>query len=426
MNYIDTLVADRLGGAAFGAADVVYKFEAIKRAKEAARAANPGLPIIDLGVGEGDRPADASIVAALAAEAGLRENRRYADNGIDEFRDAAGRYLDRVYGVRGLDPRKEIMHGIGSKPILALLPAAFINPGDVLLTTVPCYPVAANWARWLGGEVYGLPLTKENGFLPDLDAVPADIRRRAKLLYLNYPNNPTGACADAAFFRRVVDFAERNRIAVIHDAAYAALVYGGREPLSFLSVPGAMEVGVETHSLSKAFDMTGWRLGFVAGNAKMVAAYGAIKDNSDAGQFRAIQKAGITALNHPDITRRIAGIYERRFDLLVAALRRAGFRAEKSGGSFYCYVRAPVAARPAAGWEAAGLGAPDILEAVNFASAADFSDWLLRRAHVSTVPWDEAGPYVRLSVTFEAETQEREATIMGELERRLVALGLEF
>jgi LL-diaminopimelate aminotransferase len=415
MSYIDGLVADRLGGADFGKADVAYKFEAIKRAKAAAALARPDVSVIDLGVGEGDRPAEASIVAALAAEAGTRENRRYADNGIDEFRDAAGRYLQRVYGVNGLDPRTEILHGIGSKPILALLPAAFINPGDVLLTTVPCYPVAANWTRWLGGEVWGLPLLKENGFLPDLDAIPRDVLRRAKLLYLNYPNNPTGACADAAFFERVVDFAERNRIAVIHDAAYAALVYGHRQPLSFLAVPGAAEVGVETHSLSKAYDMTGWRMGFVAGNAKMVAAYGAIKDNSDAGQFRAVQKAAVVALENPEITRRIVRIYERRFVLLVRALRSAGFDAEASGGSFYCYVRAPAAARSANGT------AP-----VEFPNAAAFSDWLLRTALVSTVPWDEAGAYVRCSVTFEAETPEREAEIMRELERRLARLRLEF
>ena len=415
MNYIDTLVADRLGGSSFGSTDVVYKFEAIKRAKEAVRAAHPDEPIIDLGVGEGDRAADASIVAALGESAGLRENRRYADNGIEEFSEAAARYLRRVYGVSGLDPQSQIMHGIGSKPILALLPAAFINPGDVLLTTVPCYPVAANWTRWLGGEVWELPLRKENAYLPDLDAVPPAVLRRAKLLYLNYPNNPTGACADAAFFGRVVDFAERNRIAVIHDAAYAALVYDGRKPLSFLSVPGAAEVGVETHSLSKAYDMTGWRLGFVAGNAKMVAAYGVVKDNTDAGQFRAIQKAGIAALEKPDITRKIAAIYERRFDLLVGALRRIGFDAVKSGGSFYCYVRAPKAARPTAG-----------TDTVRFSSAADFSGWLIREARVSTVPWDEAGPYVRFSVTFEAETEEREAEIMDELVRRLEPLGLDF
>lgn len=414
MSYIDGLVADRLGGAAFGKADTVYKFEAIKRAKEAARAAHPEVPIIDLGVGEGDRSADPWIVEALGREAGLRENRRYADNGIAEFSAAAAGYLERVYGVRGLQSETEILHGIGSKSILALLPAAFINQRDVLLTTMPCYPVAANWTRWLGGEVYGLPLRKENGFLPDLDSVPAEVLRRAKLLYLNYPNNPTGACVTAEFFGRVVDFAERNRIAVIHDAAYGALVYGDRKPLSFLSIPGAREVGVETHSLSKAFDMTGWRIGFVAGNAKMVAAYGAIKDNTDAGQFRAIQKAAIAALGRPEITERIAGIYSRRFDLLVGALRRLDFDAAKPEGSFYCYARAPVAARPAEGRE------------TRFATAAEFSDWLLRNALVSTVPWDEAGAYVRFSVTFDAESAEREQEIIAELERRMGPLGLEF
>jgi LL-diaminopimelate aminotransferase len=415
MSYIDELVAARLGGAAFGKMDTGYKFEAIKRAKEAVRARHPDVPIIDLGVGEGDSPADAAIVDVLRREAGLRENRRYADNGIAEFGAAASRYLERVYGVVDLDPETEILHGIGSKSILALLPAAFINPGDVILTTVPCYPVAANWTRWLGGEVYGLPLTAENAFLPDLDAVPSEILRRAKLLYLNYPNNPTGACATVDFFARVVAFAQRHRIAVIHDAAYAALVYDGREPLSFLSVDGATEVGVETHSLSKAFNMTGWRMGFVAGNAKMVAAYGAIKDNSDAGQFRAIQKAAIAALDRSELTSRIARTYSRRFDLLVPALRALGFDAEKPAGSFYCYAAAPKAARPKTG------GA-----IVRFATAAEFSDWLLRNAQVSTVPWDDVGAYLRFSVTFEAETEEREREIVDEFRRRTAALDLEF
>ncbi len=404
------LFADRIGGASFGRTDTVYKFERIKRAKAAAKLAHPELPLIDLGVGEGDWAADPLVVERLCAEAGNLENRRYADNGIIEFQQAAAVYLERVYGVQDLDPQTEVLHGIGSKPLLALLPAAFINPSDVLLTTTPCYPVAATWTKYLGGEVFSLPLLSENAFLPDLESIPASILARAKMLYLNYPNNPTGAVADHAFFEKVVEFARRNSIIVIHDAAYAALTYEGYKPLSFLSVPGARDVGVEIHSLSKAFNMTGWRIGFVCGNSNIVAACAAVKDNTDAGQFRAVQKAAITALEHPEITIRTVEKYSRRFDALVPLLRGFGFEARKPSGSFYCYVKAPV-------------GTAD---GIRFANAADFSDYLLRELHISTVPWDEAGTFIRFSVTFEAETPGAETRVINELRDRLGKIKLVF
>jgi LL-diaminopimelate aminotransferase len=410
MSFFDDKIARRLGGDNFGKSTAIYKFERIKRSKAAARLAHPDVPLIDMGVGEPDAPADPLVVAALAREAGLRENRLYADNGIPEFKDAAARYLSRVYGVRGVDPETQILHGIGSKAILAMLPLCFIDPGDVILTTAPCYPIASSYARYLGGEVYGLPLRAENGFFPDFDAIPRDVLSRAKMLYINYPNNPTGAVATKEFFSRVVDFAQRSGIVVVHDAAYAALTYDGYEPLSFLSVDGAFDVGIEVHSLSKAFNMTGWRIGFACGNAKAIEAYATVKDNSDAGQFRAIQKAAALALDHPEITERTAEKYSRRFDLLVPALREIGFDASKPSGSFYCYVKAPVAT-------AAG---------VKFATAADFSDFLLREALVSTVPWDDAGAYLRFSVTFEADSPERELAVVGEMKRRLLALDLVF
>ena len=185
-----------------------------------------------------------------------------------------------------------------------------------------------------------LPLVEENGFLPDLDAIPADIRRRAKLLYLNYPNNPTGAGATKAFFEKVVKFAKENNVIVVHDAAYAALMYRTK-PLSFLSVAGAKDVGVEIHSLSKAYNMTGWRLAFVAGNERIIAGYGNVKDNYDSGQFKAIQQAGVYALDHPEITDKIKAKYERRLTSLVATLREMGFNARMPAGTFYLYVKMP-------------------------------------------------------------------------------------
>jgi LL-diaminopimelate aminotransferase len=290
-SYIQKLFADRIGGQNFGKDDTVYKFEKIKRAKRAALAENPNLEMIDMGVGEPDWPADPLVVAELAKQAAIPSNRGYTDNGIMEFRESAIAYMKEVFGVEGLDPAIHVNHSIGSKPALAMLPAVFINPGDVTLITVPGYPITGTHTGFLGGEV----------FLPDLDAVPADVLQKAKLLYLNYPNNPTGATATVKFYEKVVEFARANSLVVIQDAAYSALVYG-RKPLSFLSVEGAMDVGIEIHSLSKAFNMTGWRLAFVVGNPLVVAGFASIKDNNDSGQFAAIQRAGVVALANPAIT----------------------------------------------------------------------------------------------------------------------------
>src|SRR5208337_1122178 len=220
---------------------------------------------------------------------------------------------------------------------------ALINPGDYVLMTTPGYPVFGTHAKYYGGHVHNLPLVETNCFLPNLDNIPKDILSRAKVLVLNYPNNPTGASATPEFFARVVAFARRNNLVVIHDAAYAALVFEG-QPLSFLATPGAREVGIELHSTSKTFNMTGWRCGFVAGNELLVKAYGDVKDNTDSGQFLAIQHAAAYSFDHPEITEKIAVKYSRRMDALVAVLAKAGFQARKPRGSFFLYVRAPKAA----------------------------------------------------------------------------------
>ena len=409
-NFFDNKIAERLGGANFGKSTVIYKFEIIKRAKAAAKQAHPDMDLIDMGVGEPDWPADPMVVKALAEEAGKPENRWYADNGITEFQEAAALYLGKVYGLSGLIPSENIIHGIGSKPVLAMLPICFINPGDVLLTTVPGYPVTATYTKYLGGEVFNLPLLESNSFFPDLNSVPEPVLKKAKLLYLNYPNNPTGAVASIEFFEQVVDFAGKNNIIVIHDAPYSALTYDGYKPLSFLSVRGAMDVGLEVHSMSKAFNMTGWRLGFICGNSKAVKAYATVKDNTDSGQFRAIQKAAIQALRHTEITDKTVAKYSRRFDLLVDALNESGFDARKPKGSFYCYVKAPT-----------GTGNGKV-----FNTATEFSEFLIRESLISTVPWDDAGKYIRFSVTFEADSIQKEVEVITELKKRLKKLKLKF
>lgn len=401
--YIQHTFADRIGGSNYGKDTNIYKFEKIKRAKAAAKLQYPDVELIDMGVGEPDEMADAEIIATLAKEAAKPENRGYADNGIPEFKHAAAKYLQEVFQVEGIDPDTEILHSIGSKPALAMLPSCFINPGDITIMTVPGYPVMGTHTKYLGGEVYNIPLTADNHFLPDLDAIPEEVCTRAKLLYLNYPNNPTGAVATVEFFTKAIAWAKRHQIIIVHDAPYAALTYDGNKPLSFLSVPGAKDVGVELHSLSKSYNMTGWRIGFIAGNPLIVKAFGDVKDNNDSGQFIAIQKAAAYGLAHPEITEAIAAKYSRRHDMLVAALNEAGFSAVKPQGSFFLYVEAPKAVK----------GGPE------FRSAEDFSQYLIREKLISTVPWDDAGRFIRFSVTFQAQGQAEEKRVMSELKRRL-------
>ena len=412
-SYIQNLFAERIGGSQYGKSHAIYKFEKIKRAKRAAVAAHPGKEIIDMGVGEPDEMAFPEVLDKLCEEARKRENRGYSDNGDAVLKKAAARYLERVFGVKGINPETGVIHSIGSKAALSILPSALINPGDYVLMTTPGYPVFGTHAKYLGGRVHNLPLTEKHGFLPDLESIPAEVLKAAKVLVLNYPNNPTGASATTEFFAEVVRFAKQNNLVVIHDAAYAALVFEGA-PLSFLATPGAKEVGLELHSASKSFNMTGWRCGFVAGNELLVRAYGDVKDNTDSGQFLAIQHAAAHGFDHPDITAKIAAKYSRRMDSLVSVLSKAGFNARKPKGSFFLYVKAPKAAR--------GKG-PKIIW---FQSAEDVSQWLITEKLISTVPWDDAGAYLRWSVTFCAENQADEQRIMAEVGNRLRDVRFEF
>lgn len=412
--YQDTFIqhnfADRIGGSNYGKDTAIYKFEKIKRAKAAAKKEFPHIELIDMGVGEPDEMADAGIVRKLAEEAARPENRGYADNGVPEFKEAAVHYLKEVFNVEGLDAETEVLHSIGSKPALAMLPSCFINPGDVTIMTVPGYPILGTHTKYLGGEVYTVELKKENAFLPDLNAIPEEIARRAKLLYLNYPNNPTGASATVEFFEEVVAWARKYNVVVVHDAPYAALTYDGRKPLSFLSVPGAKDVGVELHSLSKSYNMTGWRIGFIAGNPLVVKAFGDVKDNNDSGQFIAIQKAAAYGLQHPEITEKIAAKYSRRHDMLVAVLNELGFTAEKPKGSFFLYVEAP----------------KGIKGGRRFESGEEFSQYLIREKLISTVPWDDAGHFVRFSVTFISNGEKDEKRVISEIRDRLSDVEFEF
>ena len=405
--WFQSLFADRIGGAAYGKATAIYKFEKIKRAKRKALADHPDRQLLDFGIGENDDLAAPAVRARLKVEADRPDNRGYADNGIAAFKEAAAAFMGRRFGVR-LDPVTEVCHCIGSKPAYAMLPACFVNPGDITLMTVPGYPVAGTYTKYYGGEVHRLPLLAENGFFPDLAGLPEDIKRRAKLLVLNYPNSPTGAVATRDFYRRVIDFARENRVVVVQDAAHVLLTYAG-DPLSFLQVDGARDVGVEVHSLSKGFNMIGWRMGWVCGHPKIVQAYADVKDNSDSGQFMAIQLAAAEALGHDAIPADIRAKYRRRLEKLVAALRAVGFDCRMPGGTYFLYAKAPTSA--------AGR---------TFADAEEASQFLIVDQSVCCVPWDDAGPYLRFSATYQAADEAAEDALMSETVRRLKGLALRF
>ena len=406
--YFQQLFAQRIGGSGYGKGTEIYKFEKIKRAKRKALADHPQRRLIDFGIGENDEMAAESVRRVMAAEIDKPENRGYADNGIAAFKEAAARFMQREFEVR-LDPVTEINHSIGTKPALAMLPAVFINPGDVTLITTPGYPVAGTHTRYYGGEVYRLPLRAENGFLPDLEAIPGEIRRRAKLLVLNYPNSPTGRLATPEFFARVIEFARKNEIVVVQDAAHVMLTYQGR-PLSFLQLPGAREVGVEVHSLSKGWNMIGWRMGWICGNERIVRAFADVKDNCDSGQFIAIQKAAAAALDDEEIPRRTLEKYHRRLKKLVEVLGRCGFRCEMPGGSYFLYTPSPKGV----------AGGPQ------FETAEAAAQYLIAEHSICTVPWDDAGAYLRLSATYEAADEAAEDALMAETEERIGAIRLVF
>jgi LL-diaminopimelate aminotransferase len=371
---------------------------------------NPHLQLIDMGVGEPDLPADPQIVSVLSTEAGKSENRFYADNGIPEFQFAVADFMKKVYNVEIENPLKNIIHSIGSKPALALLPLCFINPGDIALITIPGYPVMGTYVKYLGGETYPLPLTVENNFYPNFEAIPKALLKRVKMLYINYPDNPTGQIATTAFYEKVVAFAKENHIVVVADAAYSALTFDNCEPLSFLSVPGACDVGVEVHSMSKSFNMTGWRLAFLVGNEKIIKAFASVKDNTDSGQFRAIQKAGVYALNNLSLLQTNRDRYSRRMNLLVDKLTSLGFNMTKPKATFYCYVPAFKAAK----------------DGSTFTNAEECSEYLIKKALISTVPWDDAAAFLRFSVTFEADNAIEEKRVIDEMGDRLARLGLIF
>jgi LL-diaminopimelate aminotransferase len=355
-----------------------YLFAEIDRKKRAAL--ERGVDLIDLGIGDPDIPTAAPIVEKLVEGASKPANHRYPNSaGLMEYRQAVADWYRNRFEVK-LDPQKEVVSLIGSKEGIANMAVAFVDPGDVVLVATPCYPVYHIGTAFNGGKNYFLPLTKENRFLPDLDAIPADVARAAKMLWINYPNNPTAAVAEKDFFTRVVKFAARHNVIVCHDAAYTEMGFDGYRPMSFLQVDGAREVGIEFHSLSKTFNMTGWRIGMAVGNAELVSGLAQVKSNVDSGIFQAVQEAAIEALRLGDkVVEPSRKIFQERRDILVDGLRAAGLECEKPRATFYVWVSVPK-----------GL------------TSADFTSRLLDQAGVVTTPGNGFGApgegYVRFTL----------------------------
>ena len=317
-----------------------YLFAEIDKIKK--KAISEGKDIIDLGVGDPDRPTPMHIIEQLYEAAKDAKNHRYAmDMGLLKLRETIATWYKRRFDVE-LDPESEVLPLIGSKEGIVHMPLAYVNHGDEVLIPDPCYPPYKSGTIFAGGVPYLMPLLPENDFLPDLGAIDYQVARRAKIMFLNYPNNPTSAVATEEFFKRVIEYANENNIIICHDAAYSEMSYDGYKPPSFLEFEGAKDVGVEFHSLSKTYNMTGWRLGFVCGKADVVSALRKVKSNIDSGIFQPVQFAGIVALasdqSHID---KLNAIYQRRRDVLVDGLNSIGWKVKKPKATFYVWIPVP-------------------------------------------------------------------------------------
>ena len=317
-----------------------YLFVEIDKAKRKAR--QEGRDIIDLGIGDPDQPTPAYIIERLHQASLDPKTHRYAlDQGMPELRREIAAWYSNRFNV-GLNPESEVLPLIGSKEGIAHFPLAFLNEGDYSLVPDPCYPPYKGGTILAGGKPYPMPLKEENNFLPDLKKIPANIRRKAKLIYINYPNNPTSATCDKNFYKEVVEFAKKNKLIVISDLAYSEIAYDGYKPSSFLDVDGARDVGIEFHSLSKTYNMTGWRIGFACGNPELVGALAKVKANIDSGIFMAIQMAGIMALQSPNAhLDAMISLYQERRDTLISGLKSLGWRVRTPKATFYVWIKTP-------------------------------------------------------------------------------------
>jgi len=316
-----------------------YLFASIDRMKQ--EAVKKGMDIIDLSIGDPDIPTPDPIVRAMKKAVENPVHHRYPSyEGMLSYREAVAHWYKKRFNAK-LDPRTEVLSLIGSKEGIGHIPLAFINPGDVVLVPSPGYPVYPIGTLFAGGESFMMPLREENNFLPDLNRIPKGILKKAKLMFINYPNNPTSAVAPRGFFEEVIKFASKNNIIVCHDASYTEIYYD-KKPLSFMQFDGAKEVGIEFHSLSKTYNMTGWRIGFAVGNSHVLAGLGKVKTNLDSGVFQAIQEAAIAGLGlDQKMLLPIRNTYRQRRDTLYKGLKKLGMHLMKPDATFYLWVKVP-------------------------------------------------------------------------------------
>lgn len=356
-----------------------YLFAQLEKKISDKRAA--GVDVISLGIGDPDTPTPDLVVRAMQEHVSNPNTHQYPSNrGRDSFRNGIAAFYASRFGVE-LDPATEIIPALGAKEAIANINLAFLDPGDVVLASDPGYPVYTNGPIIAGAEPVPMPLVPELGFQPDLNAIPTDVADRAKLLYVNYPNNPTGAVIEDDFFARLVAFATKHDIIVVHDNAYSEITFDGYRAPSFLETPGAKEIGIEVFSLSKTYNMTGWRSGAVVGNADLVSAYWQLKTNIDSGMFEAIQEASIAALaSDQSSVAQMCEIYHRRRDVLVDALRAIGMEVNAPKGTIYLWTRVP-----------------------DGHTSASFAELVLEEAAVVISPGAAYGPsgegFVRMSLT---------------------------
>jgi LL-diaminopimelate aminotransferase len=317
-----------------------YLFAELDRLKREIQ--KTGVDVISLGIGDPDLPTPRLIIESLQRAAEQPPNHRYPDyEGLERFRQAASGWYQRRFGVKP-DPVREVFALIGSKEGIANFPTAVVDPGDIVLIPDPGYPVYFSGCVFNGGEPYFMKLRREHGFCPDFGAIPSEIARRAKVMWLNYPNNPTAATVDRSFFEEAVAFCLKHNIILAHDVAYSEIAYDGYRAPSVLEAPGAMDCAIEFHSLSKTYSMTGWRVGFAVGNAQLIKALGLVKTNMDSGVFQAVQEAAITAMEAgDDAVREYCAIYRERRDMMVGLLRKLGLPCEVPRATFYLWAQVP-------------------------------------------------------------------------------------
>lgn len=392
------LIASRIGGNNFFADPNIYRFgKLIKKKNELI---SKGLHILDFGIGEPlDTPSEKTILSLINTS--LKDGSNlYSDNGTSFFNKGIIKFMKDEYDVDLNED--EVVHCIGAKSALSIIPLGFVEENDYVLSTYPGYVVLENMAKWLKGIVYHLPLKKENNFYPDFSSVDVDILKRTKILYINYPNNPTGQIASIEFYKECIYYAKKYNFIIVSDAAYLPLTYKKEDKISFLNVEGAKDVGIEVHTLSKGYNMTGFRIGFVVGNEKIIKVFSCIKENMDSGQYIPIQHAAISALNDKRKIKDMIEKYKRRQYLLRNILTKANLRTIDAKAGFYQYVEVP-----------------KYVDELKIENATQFAHFLLEEENIFGIPYDDAGSYIRFSLTFHGDSYEEDMSYLEILYSRL-------